>query len=205
MLCMAKKHMDEIIKVRSKIMRCLLRRDQYASNPTVYFALLTSPSLNPTFARVMDGLLTAWSVWRSSRQLRDMPNRYHNFQPQQKDGPMQRLRQGNNLAGLRASVYSMFQTAPADKRAWMHSMRENWRRDQFRRVSQDRPDFRGAELGLNRAMTLRLLRQLETGAYNENRQLREEALQNAAVLRLLLTGILSRGIADRNQLTVLVT
>ena len=48
-----KKHEGVLNKLGSAILRCLLRRDHYQVSPGLYF----SPSLNPHFCRVVDGLL----------------------------------------------------------------------------------------------------------------------------------------------------
>ena len=188
-LCTARGHEDEIIKLRSKIMRALLRRDQYTANPTIYFALLTSPSLNPFFSRIMDGLLIAWRVAKTSPQLHDMIHQYRFGDYGQHDGPLSFLRQINNLPGFQGSVDDMFETDPHDKHLWMHNVREKWRAHEFQRVSRDRPDFRGIEQGVDRNSTLKLLRKLDQQfhAATDNLQ-KEDLLQTSAVLRSLLSG-----------------
>ena len=55
----------------------------------LHFALLTSPSLNPFFARIMDGLLTAWrSLWATGRFLAIKQQIYYDESAQLRDRPL---------------------------------------------------------------------------------------------------------------------
>ncbi len=203
-LCTTKTHEAEITKLRSGIMRCLLRRDQYNANPSLYLALLTSPSLNPFFARIMDGLLTAWrSLWATDR-FSAVKNVFYNEFATLRDGPISRLRQINSMPGFEHSVDIMFRTPLEQKTLWLHTLRDNWRQHEFSRVARIRPDFQGIQHGLLRDTTLQLLRHLEkSGACSVGQEatvIQEQARMQASVLRLLLTGgLMTQDVSSRHK------
>ena len=76
-------------------MRCLLRRDRYIANPSMYFCLVASPSLNPLFVRVVDGLCTARRVLLNSVSAPQIIGRFHDPMLPQFDGPVTFLKQVN--------------------------------------------------------------------------------------------------------------
>lgn len=59
-LCTTRTHSDTLIKLRSSVMRCILRRDPIHCKSRRLFSLLASPSLCPQFCRVADGVNMLW-------------------------------------------------------------------------------------------------------------------------------------------------
>jgi len=55
----------------------------------------------------------------------------------------------------------LFQRAEHELGSWLHYVRDIWRAGQWKKVSRDRPSFRGIEKGICRVETLQYLRQLE--------------------------------------------
>ena len=85
-------HEEAINKLRSSVMRCLLRRDRYVATPHLLLPLVASPSLNPFYSRVMDGLMVAWRAMRfsgNSDQVKLLFQQGGGF-----DGPIARLSSG---------------------------------------------------------------------------------------------------------------
>ena len=198
-----KTHENELTKLRSAIMRCLLRRDYYHANPSLYFSLLASPSLNPFFCRVVDGLTLVWRVMWSTDRVATFRILFHSSALKSNDGPIARLRQIDALPGFVGVVQNMFTRTQSDYGAWLHHIRDVWRIEQWRKVSRDRPSFRGIEKGICRAETLQYLRRLE----NEGRSTdavttiqMEQARMHAAILRLLLTGgLMTQDVVTRHR------
>jgi exonuclease III len=192
----------ELTRVRSDVMRCLIRRDRYVASPGIYLTLLSTPLLNPFFARVVDSLLVVWRALQALPQLAGRLRACFAAGRVNADGPISRLRQIDAMAGFEGSVSELFGLRPEDHGQWLHNLRQRWRDAEWRRVSRDRPDFRGIELGIDREITLRRLRVLDVeamappgGATPTN----EEARRDAAVLRLLLTGgLFTRDVVSRH-------
>ena len=87
------------------------------------------------------------------------------------------------------SVDSLFRTGIVQPDKWLHDVRELWREEQYKRIAINRPDFEGAQHGVNKDATTALLRSWESAVVHSNDPIaKEDLLQNAAVLRLLLTG-----------------
>ena len=188
-LCHSKNHLDLVTQTRSAIMRCLLRRDRYIANPSMYFCIIAPPTLNPLFARVVDGLLNVRRVILRSAVGRQIRNRYESLHGPETDGPASFLRQTNSLPGFIGSVDAMFRYGFEQPDKWLHDVRQIWRQEQFRRLAVNRPDFDGVQLGVNKEATVSLLKTWEAQAVSTHDHLaKEDLLQNAAVLRLLLTG-----------------
>ena len=188
-LCHSKNHLDLVTQTRSAIMRCLLRRDRYIANPSMYFCIIAPPTLNPLFARVVDGLLNVRRVILRSAVGRQIRNRYESLHGPETDGPASFLRQTNSLPGFIGSVDAMFRYGFEQPDKWLPDVRQIWRQEQFRRLAVNRPDFDGVQLGVNKEATVSLLKTWEAQAVSTHDHLaKEDLLQNAAVLRLLLTG-----------------
>ena len=195
-LCTAKTHEDLIIKSRSSIMRCLLRRDQYIANPSMYFCLITPPSLNHLFDRVIDGLCTARRVLIFSSQADDLKARFQQDAVPNFDGPISFLKQVNEMSGFEHCVDKLIQYGLTEPEQWLHEIRSVWRKEQFKRIAANRPAFDGVQHGVDRDSTIHHLRQTE----RYEPLLREDLLQNAALLRLLLTGgLFTQSINSRHR------
>lgn len=137
-------HLDLITKTRSAIMRCLLRRGHYISNPNMYFALLTSPSLNPFFARVADGLQAARRPMQDQPLAHAIRTKFEQIHAPAFDGPATFLRQANTPPGFEGCVELLFQEGFEHPSQWMHKVRERWRSEQFKKVAVN-PDFDGLQ------------------------------------------------------------
>ena len=200
-VCLGKTHEDTIIKSRSAVMRCLLRRDHYIANPTAYFALLTSPSLNPLFSRIADGLITANRVLRTDPNLDIIRQRFQQVEDPCFDGPASFLRQVNKIPGFEHSVDKMFAYGLDNPGQWIHDVRMHWRTEQFKRLAANRPDFQGVQHGVDLTHTLAYLKSMEHDVQNNlDPANREEFLQNCTVLRLILTGgLFTRSIISRHK------
>ena len=184
-------HLRSLETLRSDVMRCLLRRQRYVASPGVYFSLVASPSLNPYFSRVMDGLLTAWRAMKFAGNRAQVKELFYNGDTSN-DGPVARLRQVDSMSGFRGAVASMLEISDDGFGAWLHDTREAWRHDQWRKVARDRSVFQGIEKGILKDVTLCYLRQLEqqgwSGPFDSGTVVHEQARMKASVLRLLLTG-----------------
>ena len=191
-LCVTRSHERYLVSVRAGVMRCLLRRDQYNASPAMCFGLLASPSLNPFFRRVVDGLQVVWRVLSATGRFQEIMTHYRQLAGNTSDGPVARLQEVNEMPGFRGVIDDMFTCGLHDKAAWLHRVRDVWRLEEFRRVARDRPDFRGIEQGILRDATLKYLWQLQKDAHSCPGAvvtfLQEEARMKASVLRLLLTG-----------------
>ena len=95
-----KGHDAELTKLRSAVMRCLLRRDYYHCNPDLYLSLLAPPSLNPFFSRVVDGLTLVWRVMWATNRVSIFRILFNSPALQTSDGPIARLRQVNSMPGF---------------------------------------------------------------------------------------------------------
>ena len=184
-------------------MRCLLRRDHHQSNPTLYFSLLTSPSLNPFFCRVMDGLTLIWRVMWTTKRVNLFRILFQSPALSNSDGPIARRRQVDNFPEFQGVVRNMFQRSEHEFGAWMHHVREVWCAEQWRRVARDRPAFRGIEHGICRSQTLQYLKQLENDGPDKDgvtTPAMEQARMGAAVMRLLLTGgLMTQDVVTRHR------
>ena len=184
-LCVTRSHERNLVSVRAGVMRCLLRRDQYNASPAMYFGLLASPSLNPFFCRVVDGLQVVWRVLWATGRFQEIMTHYRQLAGNASYGPVARLQPVNEMP-------DMFTCGPHEKAAWLHQVRDVWRLEEFRRVARDRPDFRGIEQGILRQATLKYLWQLHKDAHSRSGAavtfLQEKSRMKASVLRLLLTG-----------------
>ena len=128
------------------------------ANPSMYFCLVASPSLNPLFSRVIDGLCTARRVLKNSSISDILKTRYHHPVAPQFDGPVTFLKQANRLSGFEGSVDQLFQYGIDNPEKWLHALRNHWRSEQFRRVAVNRPDFDGVQNGVDRESTILHLR-----------------------------------------------
>ena len=203
-LCETKEHQAALTRLRSDVMRCLLRRDRYVASPSIYFTLVASPSLNPFFSRVMDGLLVAWRSMEFAGT-RQKVKRMFLEQPSGRDGPVARLQQVDAMNDFKGVVRTMLDLEPSQLGKWLHTTRETWRLEQWRKVSRDRPLFRGIELGVLKDVTLCYLRQLEdegySGPMDSGSGAHEQARMKAAVLRLLLCGgLFTRDVVSQHKL-----
>ena len=203
-LCTTSSHLSELKKLRSMVIRCLLRRDRYVANPTLYLSLLTCPSLNPFFARIFDGLLVVWRVLHASPTLAARLIACHDAPLTSNDGPVHRLRQLDALPEVRGCVRRMFEAYRKrdSSSSWLHVERDLWRAYQWSTVARERHAFAGIEHGIMRKDTLSFLMLLDraSAAVNQHspEQL-EEFRQDASVLRLLLTGgLFTRDIVSRH-------
>jgi hypothetical protein len=109
-------------------MRCLLRRDQYVANPSMYFCLITPPSLNHLFARVIDGLCTARRVLIFSSQADDLKARFQQDAVPNFDGPISFLKQVNEMSGFEHCVDKLIQYGLTEPEQWLHEIRSVWRK-----------------------------------------------------------------------------
>ena len=191
-LCTTRTHSDTLIKLRSSVMRCLLRREQYIASPGVYFALLTSPSICPQFCRVADGVNMLWRALCHTNRWDEVRAAFYNPEFSKCDGPVSRLRQIDAMVGFEGVISKLFSSPDLDYDQWLHDLRDTWRSSEFRRVSRDRAAFRGLEDGVCRAETLQYLHELEKDGKTDGAvsptPFQEECRMRAAVLRLLLTG-----------------
>ena len=123
--------------------------------------------------------------------------RFEQPQSPEFDGPASCLRQASTLAGSTC----LFEYGVQNPGKWLHDIREHWRHEQFKRVAANRLDFYGLQHGLNRDVTLKLLRTLEARVRGvTDFLLKEELLQLASVLRLLLTGgLFTQSIVSRHK------
>ena len=186
-----KAHDKTLVAVRSNVMRCLLRRDRYNASPSLYLALLHSPSLNPYYSRIADGLCMMWRVMHANKLQQTLKQALSRTEGGERDGPVARLRQVESTPGFGGVVTAMLDSEPAQKERWLHNMRETWRKSEYTRVSRDRPSFRGIEQGILRTETLGLHEELKSQGRCEpghEQTSHIEARMNASVLRLLLTG-----------------
>ena len=197
-----KEHENDLVKPRSALMRCLLRRDHYQSNPTLYFSLLASPSLNPFFCHVMDGLTLIWrGIWKT-RMVGTFRILFNSPALSTMDGPIARLRQVDQLPEFRGGVRNMFQRNEHEIGAWLHYVRDIRRAEQWKKFSRDRPSFRGIESGICRVETLQYLRQLEDAGRDRDgiTPAMAQARMRAAVMGLLLTGgLMTQDVVTRHR------
>ena len=186
-----KTHEEAITKLRSSVMRCLLRRDKYVATPHLLLSLVASPSLNPFYSRVMDGLMVAWRAMRFSGSSDEVKLLFQqgggDF-----DGPVARLLQIDSMPDFKGCVRALFDLEPSQVGKWMHEVRDKWRLAQWKKLARDRAVFKGIEKGILREITMRYLRRLEregsSGPFEAGGPAHEQARMKAAVLRLLLCG-----------------
>ena len=186
-----KTHEEAITKLRSSVMRCLLRRDKYVATPHLLLSLVASPSLNPFYSRVMDGLMVAWRAMRFSGSSDEVKLLFQqgggDF-----DGPVARLLQIDSMPDFKGCVRALFDLEPSQVGKWMHEVRDKWRLAQWKKLARDRAVFKGIEKGILREITTRYLRRLEregsSGPFEAGGPAHEQARMKAVVLRLLLCG-----------------
>ena len=204
MLAVNRTHEDAITKLRSAVLRCLLRRDQYQVSPALFLTLLVPPSLNPHCCRVVDGLVMFWRVMWATQRFNVFRVLFNSPNVTARDGPIARLRQIDSLPVFQGVVTDMFRRSQHELGPWLHHVQDVWRKSQWTRGARDRPSFRGIQVGIKRRETLALLNQLETDATTHRGVQADLAQENAraraAVLRLLLTGgLLTQDVVTRHK------
>ena len=191
-MCNTKTHLDTLNGLRAGIMRCLLRRDQYVASPVAYFALVASPSLNPHFSRVVDGLVQFERALRLTQRRDAVVAAFSANAPPCSDGPVTRLRQVNAMPEFAGLVTPLLSRQNLNVERWLHTVREQWRQKQFEQLARNRPNFQGVQQNLLRDATLQYLKQLEVQGRSPPDQPvsqdQETARMRASVMRLLLTG-----------------
>jgi exonuclease III len=174
----------ELRKIRSAVMRSLWNADCYSMSPSVTFALLAPPQLDPEFAFVYEGLRTVARAMRRQEFADQLRDRFPRQTVKRGDGPLRRLQLLAQAPALAEQVNQLVAGGPCNEHRWAHDLRDAWRAHLWRRLATERPQHYGDVGAVDRRRTMTLYRELRDAARDED----ADARARLGVLRRLLAG-----------------
>ena len=151
--------------LRATVIRTVLNATFYDASPAIIFTILAKPSVDPEFALNIATIhLFIRSISRCDDKQRILNLIIQQNQTFPIDGPIARFHQLYHHEINHDTIHK-FLNNHLDKHKWQHDLRETYRKTMWMRTARDRQQhFSGIQDGINRVLSLALLKKLTVEA-----------------------------------------